>query len=126
MFLEIVRPSSQEETPMGGYRLTYDDLIDPAFHPFLASTKWDYAVVEVDDDVPKNILRQIIINVPFKARIIGDSISMKKMQTLCEICPDEVARLRAEFTKGKEALNKLVGELKERYDWEWSDMPVLR
>lgn len=101
----------------GTYILSFDQFGNKAYHPYLATQKWDEAIIEVNDKTPRGIIRQLVHSVKVIPVYDKEKITPRIMTVLCEICVDDAVRLRQLYVTDKEAFAQFLNELKERYGW---------
>ena len=114
MVLKILREKEENLTDMC---LTPDEFADPAYHPFIATTKFDKVIVELGDGIPNGYISQILLKgnkiIPKINSVDGTVVSQ-----LCEIYPDKRAELRFTYLRKKDDFFKLLNKLEEDYNWK--------
>lgn len=95
--------------------VTLENFANKVYHPMIAATTWDKVYIDVTDETPRGYIMQLIK----RSRVIPvfnkEEVTPRMLQVLCEILPDEAARLRATYMKDKWDFRKLIDELFEEY-----------
>lgn len=94
----------------------------PAYHPYLATNKWEVVYVDITDAVPRGYFKQLIKAGSIVVPVFNGPVTMKTVLLLCEIFPDDMAKLRVAFTKGKEEFDKVLNIMKEKYGWSMYEL----
>ncbi|MCI9050730.1 MAG: hypothetical protein HFI05_02210 [Lachnospiraceae bacterium] len=115
MILKIT--DSNEDYSMNIYKLSLFEFGQKEYHPFIATQKWDIVEIDLNENTPRGIIRQLVKNVIVRPIFDKTNITVRVMQLLCEIVPDSAGELRASFLKDKTKFYVIVKELSERYGW---------
>ena len=108
----ILRLTNKEVEPrMDTVVIKLSELTNRAIHPYIATTNWEKVYCDLSDDTPKGILKQVVYRHKVTPVFDTESENMCIMQLLCEIYPDNAARLRQSFITNKEEYRKIVTEL---------------
>lgn len=111
MVLRITNDQA-DDFPFEDKVMEIKDFADTATHPFIAAGKWSRVYIDIDDEVPTGIIRQVVKVYTVKPVIKNiEDISTKGMLLLCEIFPDHSAKLRYLYMKQRGEFTNLVKEL---------------
>ena len=113
MILRIT--DSNEDFGDDTYKVSLENFSNKVYHPMIATTKWDVVYVDITDKTPRGILMQVIKNARVVPVMDKNTVSMKMVQVLCEILPDEAFRLRTVYRQGKWEFIKFLEQLEEEY-----------
>lgn len=103
---------SEEEVSIDTYKISLDNFANKEFHPYIASRSWETIRIEVSDNTPTNIIRQLLPLGTVKPVLEDrENISVKQMGILREIFPDSSAALYRNFISNKAEFYKLVNSL---------------
>lgn len=102
---------------MNIYKMSLFDFGQKEYHPFIATQEWEKIEIDLNENTPRGIIRQLIKNMTVIPIFDKSNISVRVMQLLCEIVPDSAGELRASFLKDKPKFYKLVKDLSKRYLW---------
>lgn len=110
--MDIVIANNDTEYGIDVYKISLEQFADKAYHPFIATQKWDNITVEISDETPRGIIRQLLPLGRIKV-VIKDvkTLSGTQARLLGEVFPDESARIMKLFMSNKDELCKLVEEL---------------
>lgn len=86
-------------------------------HPFIASSKFDEVIVDLNDKVNIGYLQPLLRTTKVIPRVVGE-ITSHSVSLLCELYKDRAAEIRFTFIKDKEAFKKLIDDMKVQYQWE--------
>lgn len=103
--------NSSKDYGMQAYKISLYDFGCKEYHPFIITNKWDRIFIDLCDETPKGIIRQLLQLSVVKPIFDRSNITAKVMQLLCECFPDEAPKLRAAYIKDKEAFNNLINEI---------------
>lgn len=109
MILKVT--NSQEEFGINTYKLSLFDFSQKEYHPFIATQEWDRVEIDLNEDTPKGIIRQLTQNIRVVPIFDKENITVKVMQLLCELLPDYSANLRSLYLKNKEGFNDFINEI---------------
>lgn len=115
MILKVT--DSQLEFGINVYKLSLFNFGQKEYHPFIATQKWDRVEIDLTDDTPRGYIKQLIQNTVVVPKFDIDNVTPRVMQLLCEVTPDNAAKLRATYLKDKIAFKELVNELSKQYGW---------
>lgn len=96
---------------MSVYKMTLQEFGCKEYHPFIIVNKWDNIYIDLNDETPKGIIRQLLPLAAIRPVFSKDNVNAKVMQLLCEIYPDESAELRSSFIKDKKKFREIVEQL---------------
>lgn len=96
------------------YKISLMDFGCKEYHPFIASNKWEKVYIDITEDTPKGIIRQVIPMLPICPVLDTDNISKRMLFLLCEVFNDEAYELvslyTTDFSKFKERVINLIKE----------------
>lgn len=96
---------------IGTYKISLEDFGCKELHPFIITNKWDKVYIDLNDNTPRGIIRQLVPLASIRPVFDKNNITSRVMQLLCEIYPDEASKLRAFYIKDKKAFRELVEKL---------------
>lgn len=99
------------------YYMSLSDFGSRACHPFIATTDWSVIEVDLTEETPVGIIRQVMQNKVVIPIFDEGNITMRVVQLLCEIVPDSAGTLRVLSLRDRSGLCSYVSELKEAYGW---------
>ncbi len=95
------------------YKIDFRSFASKEYHPFIATTKWEAVNIDITDNTPRGIIKQLVSLAVINPIYDVDNLTMKKVQLLCEIYPDEAAKILYYYKKGEyEELKKVLSGLK--------------
>lgn len=107
--MQLVVSNDDKEYGIEVYKISLSEFKSKEYHPFIATQEWESITIEVSDDTPRGVIRQLIplakINVILKDI---DNITPIMMQVLCEIYPGYSAKLRSSYASKKLEFKQLV------------------
>ena len=106
---------------LGDYVITTDQFKLREYHPFLATQKWDKAVIELNDQFPLGLLSQLINAYRIIPMIKTQDISMRVMKLLCEVVPDRAVEMRSLYCKDKAEYMQLIKDIASKEGWMLSE-----
>ena len=113
MILRIT--DSAEDFGLNVYKVSVENFANKLYHPMIATTKWEVVYIDVVDNLPRGFILELIK----KARVLPvfdkNNVSLKMLQILCEILPDESARMKSTYMQNKEEFIKLMEQFEEEY-----------
>jgi len=115
MKLAIV--NSPIQATAGVYVLTAEQFAMKEYQPFLASTCWDEVRIDLGEDMPLGVVRQIIRSNKVIPCFDPTKLSLKIVKLLCEICVDESAIIWKLYTSDREALTEFLVDLGKKRGW---------
>lgn len=86
-------------------------------HPFIASSKFDEVIVDLNDKINIGYLQPLMKTTKVIPRVVGE-MTAHSVSLLCELYKDRAAELRITFIKDKEGFAKLIENMKKQYCWE--------
>lgn len=117
MILKIVADPNYSSS-LGEYSLTLQQFANKAYYPYIATEKWDKAYIEVTNETPHGVIKQLIDKCEVVPIIDITSVTLPMVQVLCELVPDSAVELRFLYSRDKEALRRRLSELADLYDWQ--------
>lgn len=94
------------------YVISNFDFTQKEYHPFIATTRWDNVLVDIDSKAtPAGIIGQLVGSAIITPTINKEDVTPKVLKILGEIYPDSRARLRQAYVKGKEEFLSLIKQL---------------
>lgn len=107
-----LRITNEQGTDLSSCYVTFHELQLKEFHPFIATTRWDQVYIDVNQDTPRGIIRQMRFNVPVHVKM-NDEVTPNMLSVLCEIFRDEAAALRTYFRTDKDKFKAEINRLVE-------------
>lgn len=107
----------KKELSFDAVTMTIREFNDIHNHPFIASSKFDEVVVDINSDVKIGYLEPLIKTTKVIPRIVGD-ITSHTISLLSEIYRDRSAELRFTFIRDKAGIVTLINQMKADYGWE--------
>lgn len=86
-------------------------------HPFIASSKFDQVIIDLNDRINVEYLLPLIKTTVVVPRVVGE-VSPHAVSILCEIYKDEAAKIRITYIRDKEAFKQLIDDMCKKYKWE--------
>ena len=86
-------------------------------HPFIASTKFDEVVVDLNNKIRLGYLAPLMKTTKVIPRITTE-LDSYGVSILCEIYRERSAELRYAFMKDKDEFNRIINDMKTQYEWE--------
>lgn len=93
------------------YKLTLSEFAQREYHPYIASNTWQQIIIDLNENTPKGIIRQVVPIINVIPRFDKDNITVRVMQLLCEIYPDYSSKIRGYFMTDKKALRDLLDSI---------------
>ena len=81
------------------------------FHPFIAANKWEQVQIDISNDTPVGIISQLVGTAMIIPTVKDVEFTPHAMKVLCEIFPDNRARIRATYMKDLKSCKELVKTL---------------
>lgn len=105
----IIKDNNYESDSLDDYVISLEDFGDKAFHPYIASHKWELVVLQVNDKTPKGIIKQLLPVAGVSVDVEDwNSLSVHQIQVLCEVFPDYAFRIKAAYGNGSDAVRQLI------------------
>lgn len=90
-------------------------------HPYISTTNWEVIIVDLDNNVSRSYLFQLIKRGTKIVPIIkGTILSRNQLLLLCDICPDEQQEI-IECSKLKDdgkSMKELLKRMNNKYNWD--------
>ena len=100
-----------DNADLDAYTVSLSDFKSGEIHPFLATTKWEKIYVELCEDTPAGILRQVFFSAPIIPIYDRDNITNRVMLLLCEIYRNKAGELRKLYVQDRTAFIALLDSL---------------
>lgn len=117
MKLEITANDTKQEK-LGVYVLNLKEFKMKEYHPFLATQRWERVDIDLTDETPRGLIRQLIKSNQIVPHFDKENITRNIMYLLCEIAVDDTAKLRSYYSKDKQLFKKALEEIIVKYNWE--------
>lgn len=115
MILRIT--DSKEDFGITTYVISLENFGRKEYHPLLASRIWDCVYIDLNEDTPRGIIKQLVKRTKIIPIFDINNVTPRVMQVLCEICPDYTGQIRVAYSNNKEELTKLLMQIKNE---RWS------
>lgn len=115
--MELIISDNPELTTTDSYRLTQEQFSTKAYHPFIATREWDAITVELSENTPRGIIRELLPLGAIRVRVTDsmmEDMPILLLQLLCEVFPDNVGELRMLYMKDKEVFKTKVMSIVSR------------
>lgn len=106
---------------LGVYTLSMEQFCMKEYHPFIAANEWDEVRIDLTENTPIGIIRQIVKSYRIIPQFDKENITLRIMKLLCEICVDEAAKLRTLYASDMETFKDFVQELGDKRNWWGGD-----
>lgn len=104
--------------------MTFDTMImsvnefnDIHAHPFIASSKFDVIVVDLDCNIKLEYLNYLLANNKVIPKYTNE-LNSYIISALSAIYKDKAAELRYSFIRDREACLRVINNLKNEFEWE--------
>ena len=78
--MNIAITNRAEDYGMDTYIVSLENFKKKEYHPFIASSKWDDCYIDICEETPRGIIRQVLSLGSIKARVLDrDNMSFKIM-----------------------------------------------
>lgn len=114
----LVTDCPSDDISLGVMQMSSAEFNDVRCHLFILSHDFDEVVVDLTDKVQLGLLPKLAGRTKVIPKVEGDP-SSHVISLLCELYPEQSARLRYEFMRNRAGVVDIVDEL--RRDNHWSD-----
>jgi len=114
MILRIVA-GEKEIGELGTHTLTLKEFGMKEYQPFLATEKWERVDIDLTEETPRGLIRQLVKSNHIVPHFDKENITMHIMYLLCEIAVDDAARLRSLYTRDMSAFKEALEEVSKKY-----------
>lgn len=94
MRLEILHEIPSEGITLNTVKLDVKQLKNTATHLYIASNRWDSIYIELDEDIPCNMLKYISKQADTVEVSYPNNISDHVLKLLCEVYPEKSGAIR--------------------------------
>lgn len=113
--MKLVLRDNYTSEDLNEYVLPLDSLRDKAYHPYIATKEWDNVILEVSDETPRGIIKQMLPIANITVIIDNwDNLSVHQVQILCEVFPDSAAILKNTYVRDKSKMHELVSSINRK------------
>lgn len=88
-----------------------------AYHPFIATTEWEMVKVDIQENTPKGILKQMTPFVKIVPVFNKDDVHPKELTLILELLGSEGLELYALYTKDKKLFQEKLNSICEQKGW---------
>lgn len=106
---------------LGVYTMSMEQFRMKEYQPFIASNEWDEVRIDLTENTPLGIIRQIVRSYKVIPCFDRKNVSLRVMKLLCEICMDDSAKLRMLYSSDMDAFLGFVQELGNKRNWWGGD-----
>lgn len=115
--MNLIITEKERDSTLGEYALTFKQFADKSYHPFLAANKWDTMQVELNDNTPLGLIRQVSTVKKIVPIFDKENITPKVLSLLCEILPECAGTLRRSYSMDREDFQKQLNEISSMRGW---------
>jgi hypothetical protein len=113
--MRLVLRDNYEAEDLNEYVLPLDSLRDKAYHPYIAGHEWEGVTLQVSDNTPRGILKQMLPIANITVLIDNwSTLTVHQVQILCEVFPDSAGILKTTYVKDKNAMRELVEKINRK------------
>ena len=113
----IISDTKQDEVSFDVITMSTTEFNDVRYHPFIVSSNFDEAVIELTDKVKVGHVRPLMSIMKVIPKVV-EELTPHTISILCELYPDMSAKLRYTYIRDREELNRVVELMKKDYKWE--------
>ena len=114
MVLKILRDKEENLTDV---YLTPEEFADPAYHPFIATNKFDKVIVELCSEIPTGYISQVVAKGNKVIPIVSE-VNDKTIALLCEIYPERRSEIRFTYMRKRNEFQSVLDKLAVDYNWQ--------
>lgn len=118
MKLRVVTGEKEVFDDVDTYTLTTKELGEPCYYPFLATQEWEQADIDLTEETPRGVVRQLVSSTRVIPHFDKDNITPHVMYLLGEIAADDATQLRSLYLSDTQRFPGFVAELEKRYKWQ--------
>lgn len=107
--------NSEEDFGITVHKISLANFAQKEYHPMLAVTKWDKVYIDLCEETPRGIIKQLLRKCQIIPVFDRENVTPRVLQLLCEIIPDESAKLRQSFMKGQDIFKACLDEMEVKY-----------
>ena len=115
--MNLIVTDSQREISFNEIVMSINEFAFIGNHPYIATAGFDTIVVDLDKRIPPGFLKTIVGKIQIIPRIVNE-IDTDTIRQLGEIYRDKDAILKMNWFKGREAIQKIIDQMKEENGWE--------
>lgn len=104
--------------------MTFDTMVmsvsefnDIHSHPFIASSRFDVVVVDLDSNIKLEYLNYLLTNTKVIPKYTGE-LNSYIISVLSAIYKDKAAELRFSFIRNRESCIEVINKIKAEFEWE--------
>lgn len=113
----LVTENMTDDVSLGVMQITPTQLNDVKTHLFIISHDFDTVVVELTDKLQLGVLKKLVTRTKV-IPIVGNNPSSHIISLICELYPEESAKLRYQFMRDRAGIDMVVDEIRKANCWE--------
>lgn len=116
MKLRVTNNGKMEDISLDTVVMPISEFCDIHSHPYIATTEFDYILVDLSTEIKAGVLRAVIgkhVIIP----VMPEQIDSTIVGQLAELYPEYAAKLRFTFVRNKGDISDIVNELSEKFRW---------